>query len=74
MWERPANLLGSQFIILFLSFQTKNRQLTTDLQNQRDKLKSRDVTVMFVLEEESNKNPKQPRENEIKRCFNKGTF
>ena len=67
--------LGSQFIISFLSFQTKNRQFTTDLQNQVDKLKSRDITIMFVFEEEFNKTLNKQekmklRDVSIKAAFN----
>ena len=47
-----------RFIVYYIISQFPNKKPTiynTDLQNQVDKLKSRDITIMFVFEEEFNK-------------------
>lgn len=47
-----------RFIVYYIIPQFTNKKPTiynTDLQNQVDNLKSRDITIMFVFEEEFNK-------------------
>ena len=47
-----------RFIVYYIISQFPNKKPTiynTDLQNQVDNLKSRDITIMFVFEEEFNK-------------------